>query len=561
MQTTYDVIVVGAGTGMLAALTAKANGLSALVVEKSAHVGGSTSLSGGGFWIPGNSILAENGQAPEPERVESYLRAVTKGEVEDERWQTHIEYGPAAVDMLRRTTPLEFQFMPEYADYFPELPGGSATGRSVEPKPFNVRRLKEARSLLRSPVLSAPIPMPITSRAYKWLSLLTRKPQGFLIAARMAALGIGGLALGKEFAAGGQALAAGLLAGLVRAGIPVWTETPLTDLVVEGNRVVGIRVTRDGQEVELRAEKAVILTAGGFDHNAAMRHEYQTEYVDGSWSLGATSNTGDVVSIAQNHGADLAFMDAAWWFPSVADPNGSMGALLAERSLPGQLIVNGSGHRFMNEAVNYMTAGQIITGLHTPDDPHIPAWMIFDQRYRNRYLFASSVFPGQPLPRAWYEAGIAKKAGSIEELAATLDMPDLVATMTRFNALTRAGRDDDYGRGDSAYDRYYGDPTITPNPCLAPVDQGPFYAVQVVPGDLGTCGGIRADSHARALRKDGSVIEGLYAAGNVAGNAFGRVYPGPGATIGQGLSYGYIAVLDAMGKLDSSDAPAVSRRA
>lgn len=550
MKTQFDIIVVGAGTGMLAALTAKANGLSALVVEKSAHAGGSTALSGGGFWIPGNSILTENGHEPEPERVESYLRAVTDGVVEDERWISHIEHGPAAVEMLRRTTPLRFQFMPEYADYFPELPGGSATGRSVEPKPFNARRLKGARSLLRSPVFGAPLPMPITSRAYKWLSLLTRKPQGILTAVRLATLGIGGLALGKEYVAGGQALAAGLLAGLIRADIPLWTETPLTDLIMEADRVVGIRVMREGQEVELRAEKGVILTAGGFDHNAEMRHEFQSEHVDGAWSLGASSNTGDVVNIAQKHGADLAFMDAAWWFPAVAQPDGSMGALLAERSLPGQLIVNGSGHRFMNEAVNYMTAGQIITTQHSPEDPHIPAWMIFDQRYRNRYLFASSVFPGQPLPRDWYEAGIAKKASSIEELAMTLQMPDLVATMARFNTLARAGRDDDFGRGDSAYDRYYGDPTVTPNPCLAPVDRGPYYAVQVVPGDLGTCGGVRADSHARVLREDGSIIEGLYAAGNVAGNAFGRVYPGPGATIGQGISYGYIAVLDAMGRLD-----------
>lgn len=542
-----DVVVVGSGTGMLAALVAAEAGLNVLLVEKSPHLGGSTALSGGGFWIPGNAILKENGQRDDPERIRTYLRAVTRGEVADERWQTHIDHGPAAVDALRRLTPLKFQFMAQYADYFPELPGGSSTGRAVEPKPFNAAVLGEHRQDLIAPALAAPFPMPITSRAYKWLNLVARTPRGVATAAPLVALGVGGMAVKREYLAGGQALGAGLLAGMLRRHVPYRTGAALKDLVVEGDRVVGVVVEQDGRDQTVRARRGVILASGGFDRNAAMRKEYQSDAIDGSWCFGTTGDTGEVIQIAQAHGADLAFMDAAWWFPAIPVPGPMPGAMLAERALPGQIIVNGHGRRFMNEAVNYMTAGQIITAAHTPEDPHIPAWQIFDQRFRNRYLYGGGLFPHQKLPQSWYDEGIAKKASTLAALAESLHLPDLVASVDRFNLLANAGRDDDFGRGDSAYDRYYGDPTISPNPCLGPIDSGPFYAVQVVPGDLGTCGGVRADRYARALRPDGSVIDGLYAIGNAAGNAFGRVYPGPGATVGQGLSFGYVAARHAAG--------------
>jgi len=327
--------------------------------------------------------------------------------------------------------------------------------------------------------------------------------------------------------------------------VPVWFESPLKDLVVEDGRVVGAVVTRQGQDVTVRTNRGVLLSAGGFDRNAQMRHEYQSAVLDTSWSLGNPENTGDAILIAQAAGADLNFLDEAWWFPAIPVPGPMPGTLLAERSLPGQIIVDQQGRRFMNEAVNYMTAGQILI------KQELPVWIVFDQRYRNRYLFAGGVFPRQALPQAWYDAGIAVNASSIQGLAQRLNMPELPASVERFNLLAAAGRYDDFHRGDSAYDRYYGDPTLSPNPCLGPIDVGPFYAVQVVPGDLGTCGGVRADGFARALRPDGSVLPGLYAAGNAAGNAFGRVYPGPGATIGQGLTYGYIAARHAAGELSA----------
>jgi succinate dehydrogenase/fumarate reductase flavoprotein subunit len=331
--------------------------------------------------------------------------------------------------------------------------------------------------------------------------------------------------------------------GLRRLRIPVWFESPLQDLVLEDGKVVGAVVTREGRDVTVRANRGVLLSAGGFDRNEQMRHEYQSSVIDTSWSLGTPANTGDAIRIAERAGADLAFMDEAWWFPAVPLPGPMPGMLLAERSLPGQVIVDRQGRRFLNEAVNYMTAGQILI------KQELPVWIVFDQRFRNRYPFTGTVFPHQPLPRSWYDAGVAVKADTVDALAAQLGMPELADTVQRFNLLAAAGRDDDFHRGDSAYDRYYGDPTVVPNPCLGPVDAGPFYAVQVVPGDLGTCGGVRADGHARALRPDGSVIAGLYAAGNAASNIFGRVYPGPGATIGLGLTYSYVAARHAAGRL------------
>ncbi len=543
-QLEYDLVVVGSGTGMLAALAAARDGLSVLVVEKSEFFGGSTALSGGGFWIPGNPLLSDAGVVDSPERIREYLTNVTGGETGEDRWGTFIEHGPAAVEVLRRSTPLRFQFMSDYADYFPELPGGSAAGRAMEPAPFNVKLLGEDRALLRPPAMAAPFPMPVSGRSYKWLNLVARTPRGPITAARLLGLGVGGMAIGREYVAGGGALAAGLFAGLRRANIPVWFESPLVELVVDGGRVTGIVVERGGRKVTVKAARGVVLSAGGFDRNAEWREKYQSPQVDGSWAFGNPANTGEAIALAESVGADLAFMDEAWWFPAVPSPGPMPATLLAERSLPGQIIVNQHGVRFMNEAVNYMTAGQALI------KQQLPVWMVFSQTFRNRYLFGGGLFPRQAFPQAWYDAGVVHKAASLAELAATVGLPQLEATVARFDLLAAAGRDDDFGRGDSAYDRYYGDPTIHPNPCLGPIgSKAPFYAVKVVPGDLGTCGGIRADSYARALRADGSVIEGLYATGNSAGNAFGRVYPGPGATIGQGLTYGYIAARHAAGKL------------
>jgi 3-oxosteroid 1-dehydrogenase len=549
-ETTTDLLIIGSGTGMAAALAARELGLRPLIIEKSEYVGGSTARSGGAFWIPGNPVLEEQGAGDSLARAEEYLLSLVGDSVPKERWQSFLEHGPATVDLLRRATPMRFLWDKGYSDYHPEYPGGSAAGRSCECRPFNASVLGDKRALLRPPTLAAPVPMPITGADYKWMNLMARVPaKGLPRVLRRVAQGIGGMALRREYLAGGQAIAAGLFAGVLKADIPVWTETTLQSLVLDGDRVTGAVVTRGGQQITITARCGVILSAGGFDHDMAMRHKYQSQWLE-DWSLGSPSNTGDAIRAGHDAGADLDLMDQAWWFPAVAPLAGQQPqVLLAERSLPGSFIVDDTGQRFVNEATDYMTFGQTLLERERAGNPVRTMWLVFDQQYRNSYVFAGAVFPRMSLPKKWYSAGIAQRADSPAALAHAAGLPEegFTGTVDRFNQLASAGIDDDFRRGASAYDRYYGDPTVTPNPNLRPL-RGCLYAVRVILSDLGTCGGIRADGHARALRADGSPIPGLYAIGNSAANAFGRTYPGAGATIGQGLVYGYIAARDAAGR-------------
>lgn len=548
-NTTVDLLVVGSGTGMVAALAARERGLNVLVVEKTDYVGGSMARSGGAFWVPGNQVLRVAGAPDTPARAAAYLASVVGDTGPAERWQSFLTHGPAAVDLVQRVTPLRFMWDKGYSDYHPENPGGSAAGRSVESRPFNATALGANRKLLRPGVLAAPVPMPVTGADYKWMNLMAAMPvKAVPRVVGRATQGIGGMAMHREYLAGGQALAAGMFAGLLFAGIPVWTRTPLVRLVTDGDRVTGAVVSRDGTEVTITAERGVVLAAGGFDHDMAMRHRYQSAALE-DWSLGSEGNTGDAIKIAQEIGADIALMDQAWWFPATApvpgaasQQGGTPQVLLAERSLPGSFIVDASGSRFVNESTDYMSFGQQVLGRERAGRPVGTMWLVFDQRYRNSYVFAGTIYPRMPVPRSWYEAGIAHRATGPEELASAIGVPvaEFAASFCRFNTLAAAGEDEDYGRGRSAYDRYYGDPTVAPNPNLRPL-KGRLYAVRLVLSDLGTCGGLRADGQARVLRQDGSPVEGLYAIGNTAANAFGASYPGAGATIGQGMVFGYIA--------------------
>jgi 3-oxosteroid 1-dehydrogenase len=551
-DTTVDLLVIGSGTGMAAALAAAERGLSVLIVEKSSYVGGSTARSGGALWLPASPILDENHAGDTRERASTYLKSVVAGTAPPQRSAEFLAHVDETVQMLRRTTPLRFMWARDYSDYHTEQPGGTAAGRTCECKPFNTSVLGQYRSRLRPGVMKASIPMPTTGADYRWMNLMARVPRkGLPLIAKRLGQGLGGLLLGRRYAAGGQALAAGLFAGVLRAGIGVWTDTSLIRLTTDGTKVTGAIVEHDGGEITVEARRGVVLAAGGFDHSMDMRWKFQSESLSEHASLGAETNTGDAIRTAQDVGAAIDLMDQAWWFPAVAPlPGGAPVVMLAERSLPGSLIVDQSGTRFVNEATDYMSFGQRLLKLEHSGTPVDAMWIVFDQKYRNSYVFGAELFPRMRIPQTWYDAGIAHRSDNIAELGRLIGVPQeqFMTTVSRFNEMASAGDDSDFHRGHSAYDRYYGDPTIAPNPNLRALDSGPFYAVKMVLSDLGTCGGLRADERARVLRENGSAIDGLYAIGNTAANAFGTTYPGAGATIAQGLVYGYIAALDAAAK-------------
>lgn len=548
----YDVVVVGSGTGLFPSILSAKQGLSTVVIEKDRLYGGSTALSGGGMWMPGNRIVGKSGAKDTRSRAETYLRTVVGDEAPEARWQTHLDYAAKTVEALLANTDLSLIHMKEYADYFSDEPGGSSTGRSVEPAPFNLNKLGADRDLLQASGIAAPIPMPITGADFKWMNLMMKRPdKASWRIARRVIQGIGGMALRKDYAAGGQALAAALLLGARKAGVRLWNSTPLVDLVLDGDKVMGVVVERNGKQERVKANRAVILAAGGFDRDIAKRHEYQSRAIEAGWQFGAKGNVGDTIDLAKKHGLDLTLLDKTWWFPGLQspDPQSPPMMALAERSLPGTLIVDGSGHRFFNESTDYMRAGEAILGLDDGEAPHLPAWLIFDDRFVKSYVMGGVKMPMMGIPKAWFDAEIAFKAHTIEELGRTIGVEDLPGGVARFNVLAAQGQDDDFGRGKTAYDRYYGDPTNTPNPNLRPLaKKGPYYAMKVVPGDLGTCGGLRADEKARVYKSDGAKMANLYAIGNAAGNVFGGVYPGPGATIGQGMTLGHAAVDDILAK-------------
>ncbi|OBB28341.1 3-oxosteroid 1-dehydrogenase [Mycolicibacterium elephantis] len=556
----YDVVVVGSGAaGMVAALTAAHQGLSTIVVEKAAHYGGSTARSGGGVWIPNNEVLKRDGVKDTADAARKYLHTIIGDVVPAEKIDTYLERGPEMLSFVLKHSPLKLCWVPGYSDYYPEVPGGKPTGRSVEPKPFNANKLGPDLPGLEPPYGKVPMNMVVMQQDYVRLNQLKRHPRGLLRSLKVGVRATWGKVTGKNLVGMGRALIGPLRIGLREAGVPVRLNTALTDLYVEDGVVRGIYVVdaqnaaaSESTEPELiRARLAVILGSGGFEHNEQMRVKYQRAPISTEWTVGAKANTGDGILAAEKLGAALDIMEDAWWGPTVPLV-GAPWFALSERNSPGSIIVNMAGKRFMNESMPYVEACHHMYGGKYGQGPgpgeNIPAWLVFDQQYRDRYIFAG-LQPGQRIPKKWLESGVIIAADTLDELAAQAGLPAdaFKATVERFNGFARTGVDEDFHRGESAYDRYYGDPTNKPNPNLGEISHAPYYAAKLVPGDLGTKGGIRTDVHGRALRDDGSVIEGLYAAGNVSAPVMGHTYPGPGGTIGPAMTFGYLAALHIAG--------------
>lgn len=549
-----DVLVVGSGGGgMTAALTAASCGLDALVIEKSPQFGGSTALSGGGIWVPGAPAQRRAGYSPAPEDVVRYLQQITEGLVSAARIRQYVDSAPRMLEFLEGLSPwLEFVWKPGYADYYPELAGGSELGSTINVPPIDLRELGEDEPTLLQPLALAPKGIWLGPKELRSFYLIRQSWAGKAVLVKLISRMVRARVFGERIAAIGQSLAARLRLAMKERGIPLWLDTPLHELVTDADgSVIGALVHRDGRQQRIGSRRGVILASGGFDHDMAWRKEYQP-VVDQDWSFGNPAAVGDGIRAGQQVGAAADLLDEAWWFPAIQWPDGRMQFMLNERMMPSQFIVNGDGKRFINEAAPYMDFGHAMIAGHKTGVTHIPCWLITDHRSFNRYVVGGHLpipkIPGAPvptgrkIPKTWLESGVVKSASSWAELAGKIDVPatQLRATAARFNELARAGHDDDFNRGDSVYDNYYGDPTL-PNPNLYPLGDPPYYAFRIVPGDLGTSGGLRTDEFARVLRPDDTVVPGLYAVGNTAAPVMGRSYAGAGATIGPAMTFGFVA--------------------
>lgn len=550
-----DVLVVGSGAGgLLSALVAVDNHAEVLVVEKEKLWGGTSATSGAGIWIPASDQAAAAGFHDNVDDAFNYVRALSADNVPDANIRAYVENAAPMLRWLGQHTEIEYQAFP-YPDYHAENPGGSPTGyRTHMPLPLDGRKLGKDVETLRYASPAASLFGYLNWHFDETYMLLFRQKGWWWHLAK--SLARYWLDLPFRFKSGkdrrltlGNALAGGLRLALNERGVPLWLESPMRELVRdESGRVIGAVIEQRGKPLCIRARKGVVLAAGGFDKNAEMRAQYAPDYPSAQYSGGTSGNTGDSIRAGQAVGAKTMNMQSAWAAPVFHIPGEDRGRLCTiERALPGCIMVNQHGKRYLNEAASYHIVGQQMARAR--DEGTDPSWMIFDHTFRHKYPMG----PLLPLVPDWAQNGMVKlvmhRADTIAGLAKEIgvDPAALEATVARFNAHAAKGEDPDFHRGEAAYDKMYGDPRHGPNPCLAPILEPPFYAFAIHPGDIGTNGGLVTDDKARVIGEDGEPIPGLYAIGNNAASAMGESYPGAGVTIGPALTFGYVAARDMTG--------------
>lgn len=527
---TFDVVVIGSGAAAFAtALGAIDEGLSVVILESTEKWGGNSAMSGGGMWLPNNPLMARDGVGDSREEALTYLEATVGEEGKASSRARKEAFVDGVADFVHTAERYGMKLVrsPDYADYYPELPGGKI-GRALEHEPFNVKEIGDWWNQTQ-----APMALPVKTDDVWLVGRAWSTPAGFRRGAQVVFRTLGSVAKGQK-AAG---LGAGLMSSfvnivLVKNNAKLWLKSPLEELIVEDDRVVGVRTTKNGKPVTIGANRGVMLAGGGFDHNTELRQKHHG--IDGNPS-GAPGNLGKPIEIAESIGVATELLDDAWWGASTAPTAVSgPGFIVGERSFPYSIMVDGEGNRFANESESYVDLGHHML-QHDKDGSY---WMIADRRHARRYFRSYTMDP--KALKAMKAEGSYVLADSISELARkiNIDPTNLQNTINRFNGFARSGVDGDFGRGNSAYDRYYSDPLVRPNPNLGPIEKGPFSALKVVIGDLGTKGGILTDTESRALKEDGSVLEGLYAAGNNSASVMGRTYPGPGSTLGPAVVFG-----------------------
>lgn len=539
----FDFVIVGSGAGSVpAALVMQEHGKRAVIIEKQAVVGGTSAYSGGVIWVPDNDHLNAAGGDDSPERARAYFDAMVGDPLPSSshaRRDSWIRNGAEMVRFLERKGMKFFHArMPDYYDG----PGSLAQGRGLATPLFNARELGEWEAKLSTPAAGRRMPLHIM----EGIKILTMKQtwRGKGVALLLVYRKVKERLLGQTILSGGGALLGRLLQIALREKVPIWTETAVRDFIVENGRVVGVVAERDGRTVRVRANLGVLVNAGGFSRNREMREKYSPKPASASWTQVNPGDTGEMIRAIMDLGAATDQMDEAFWFPCSYLPDGTTFSMHSAGDIgkPHCIIVDTQGNRFVNEANPYMEVGKKMYEAGA-----VPAWAIFDSEHRRKYFWGKAM-PGKT-PDTLLESGYMKRAGSLNEIAGIcgIDPATLARTVERFNGFVRTGVDEDFHKGESAFNRYYGDPTTKPNSNLGAIAKPPFHAVAIYPGDIGTCGGIVADEYARALRPDGTFISGLYVTGNTSAAAGGRVYIGAGAAVGPSMIFGYVAASHAAG--------------
>ena len=560
----FDVVVVGSGNGALtAALCSHDGGAKTLVIEKSSQFGGTSATSGGGVWIPNNRYAKAENVDDSDQDARNYINSVSpEGMIKDELIETYISEGPRMIDYLHENSQVKYRNLAHYPDYFPDNTGGKEGNRSMEPEPIFGTELGDDLGKLReqhpqTAFTMGPINMNFTQ--VEGQLLLGALPGWKTQFAKLFTKYILDFAMRLKWGwkdrrlTMGNAGIARLILSLKDRKVDLWTLTAMTDLVDENGKVIGIKATKDGSSINIKANKGVILAAGGFERDQDLRDKYLPKPSNAEWSAANIHNTGDALKAALKLGADTHQMDTGWWSTTMKVPGQEKGWLsMVDKSMPGNYTVNKNGERFSNESQNYVSFVNDMFAKFDEGNPCAPCFMIFDSNFRKNRpcgpLLQGSMQPDSAVPKEWWTPSFLSKGETLEELAEIvgIDPDGLRATQAKVNGYAVTGKDLELQRGDSAYDRYYGDPSVTPNPCLAPLKEGPFYCMVLYPGEMGTAGGLVIDTHARVLKQDGQPITGLYACGNVT-TALLPTYPGPGSTLGPAMTFGYLAAKDITG--------------
>lgn len=564
----YDVIVIGAGAaGLTAACTAAALGSRVLVLEYTNRIGGTTAISGGMVWIPGNHKMKDAGLHDNLDAAREYLAQTVPGFLQEPRIDAFLRRGDEAIRFLEANTSVKLQPVRRYPDYYPDAAGSTAGGRVLEPVPFDGRELGTDFALLRDPLpefllfggmMVSREDLPILRRVGHSLHAVwhTAKLMARYALQRLHAHRGTSLVLGN-------ALAARLFKSSRDLNVEIALSTSVKSLIVDGQSVTGVNVTHGGKLTQLRARNGVILATGGISHHPDLRFHYVPQ---SAGNLSATARSGATIGgahLARSVGGKMSptsssVEDAlAFWVPvsTFRRTDGSPAMFphtVTDRAKPGLIAVNKEGVRFVNEAVSYH---EFVCAQLRDAEQCVPSWLVCDSRFLWKYGLGR-VRPFALSISSELESGYLKRARTLEELAIVLgiSVQSFTTTILKFNEHAVEGDDPEFGRGSNIYQRHLGDADQLPNPCVASIERPPFYAVEVRPADLGMAAGVMTDDHAQVVNEDNQPIEGLYACGNDMHSVMNGAYPGPGITLGPALVFGYLAALHAC-KVNSESRP------